>query len=96
VAKLLLANGAKVDQADNAGNAPLSASRRHGHEEVVKLLLAHIEKADQAKEEEEKETREAKGASTGKVRVCENCGKEAATMKRCKFRLARYCSDEWK
>ena len=42
----------------------------------MKLLLAHIEKVDQAKEEEEKETGEVKGASTGKVNVCENCVKE--------------------
>ena len=48
MAKLLLANGAKVDQADNAGNAPLSASRRHGHKEVAKLLLANGAKVNQA------------------------------------------------
>ena len=60
----------------------------------MKLLLAHVEKVDRAKEEGEKETGEAKGASPGKVRVCENCGKEAATIKRRKCRLARYCSAE--
>ena len=45
-------------------------------------------------EEEEETEEEEKGAPKRKVRVCENCGKEAAKMKRCKCRLARYCSEE--
>ena len=41
IVKLLLAHGAKVNQAENNGNTPLTASSLSGHEDVAKLLLAH-------------------------------------------------------
>ena len=80
--KLLLAKGAKVDQANNDGDTPLSVSSQNGHLEVVKLLLANGKKVNQAeggeKEEEEEEE---------EVRKCLECDKEAGPC-------TRFCSRE--
>ena len=45
---LLLAEGAKVNQATNDGGNPLLAGSQYGHQEVVNLLLASGAKVDQA------------------------------------------------
>ena len=47
--KLLLAKGARVDQATNDGDTDLITSCMNGHQEVAKLLLANGAWADQAK-----------------------------------------------
>ena len=62
--------------------------------EVVKLLHANGRRADQAVKGKVKEEKE-KGGLTKAVRVCENCGKEAAKMQKCsRCRLVRYCSQD--
>ena len=91
--KLLLTHGAKADQAANNGYTPLSVSRLNGHQEVVDLLLASVAQREQA--EKAAEVKAAKGELKRAARVCENCGKEAAKMKKCSVcKLVRYCSEE--
>ena len=41
VAKLLLANGADIEQADEVYATPLYIAARHGHLEIVDLLLSN-------------------------------------------------------
>ena len=92
--ELLLASGVDVNQTMPDGATPLSMSRLNGHHEVVKLLLANIAEVEQAKKTAEEEKEKEGGTPKSKVRVCENCGKEAATMKKCPCKLVRYCSRE--
>ena len=88
--KLLLAKGAKFDQVNNDGVTPLSVSRENGHDEVVKLLLAHIAKEEQTKRAEEKKE-EVGTPKKRAMRACEKCGKEAEKMKKCSVcKLVRY------
>ena len=96
VVKLLLAMGAKVDQASNTGNTPLSVSRLYGHREVAKLLLASVVKLEQAEKAAEVVVKEEEGEPAKKApRVCQMCGKEAAKMKKCSVcKRVRYCSEE--
>ena len=48
VVTLLLAKGAKVNEATNDGGTPFLAGSQYGHQEVVKLLLAKGAKVDKA------------------------------------------------
>jgi len=58
---------------------------------IPRRIKAHFAKAGQAKQTGEVAVEE-EGTSTRAVRECENCGKEAAKMKKCSVcRLVRYC-----
>ena len=95
VMKLLLASGAKVDQAANDGWTPLSVSSDKGHQEVVDLLLANGKKAHHADEVEAVGGEKEEGKPKREARVCLKCGKTAEKMKRCGgCRSVRYCSEE--
>ena len=99
----LLANGAKVNQADSNGATALIISSLNGHQEVVKLLMAKGATAKAGKEAEVKqEEGELKKKAVRVWRVCQLCGDEAVRMKKCSVcRLVRYCSEacqleDWK
>ena len=77
--KLLLAKGAKMNQARNDGLTPLMGAIKAGHQEVWQLLTDHA-KASQAED----------GA-----RVCQMCGEKSEKMKKCSAcKQVRYCSKD--